>query len=240
MDPELRDEFYKSYREWKEWKGDSTLDRSPVFAKEIRRTNIQPGARILEVGFGQGRFLDWAKSNGYEVVGTEIDPVLVEQATSKGLEAYCGQVHEVFEEKTTEFDLIVLFDVLEHMTLTELVTLFKLFTRLLKPEGKILARVPNGGSPLGRLYQHSDATHQTVITGALIHQIALTAGMQLVAQFDAARPLVPKDRRGIKNFKIAVKLVYWVSDLMGCVMSLLFFGERIPMSPTLTVLIGKK
>ena len=241
MDSELRRQLYDNYREWKKWEeGDTSLDRSNVFAKEIRRANIQADARILEVGFGQGLFLDWAKSSGYHPVGIEIDPAAVQQATGRGHQVYLSDIRDVCEHTTSDFDLIVLFDVLEHMTLAELVAVFKLFSRILKPTGRVLARFPNGGSPFGRLYQYGDATHQTVLTGSLIHQIALTAGMQLIAQYDAARSLVPKDRKGLKNIKIAVKLVYWICDLVTSTMSLMFFGKRIPMSPTMTVLVGKK
>ena len=138
---------------------------------------------------------------------------------------YQGFFHEIYQDIPGQFDLIVLFDVLEHLSLSEIVASFKIFSHLLTPSGKVLARFPNGGSPFGRLHQYGDATHQTVLTGSLIHQIALTAGMELIQQFDAARPLIAKDRKGLINIKWVVKLVYWLGDCLTIFMSLIFYGK---------------
>ena len=78
MDTEIRQAFYDTYTKWKEWEaGDGYLDRSDVFIKELGRTNIPTNARILEIGFGEGLFLDWAKSQGFKPIGIETIPELV-------------------------------------------------------------------------------------------------------------------------------------------------------------------
>ena len=37
-------------------------------------------SRLLEVGFGEGCLLDWAKARGYDVSGNELLPSMVEAA----------------------------------------------------------------------------------------------------------------------------------------------------------------
>ena len=46
---------------------------------------------IIEIGFGNGHFAVWAKDQGWNVVGTEIDCELIAQAVASGIEAHGGE-----------------------------------------------------------------------------------------------------------------------------------------------------
>src|SRR5438874_4490328 len=50
------------------------------------------GCTVLDIGFGQGFFLDAARRAGFRAIGVDRDPALVESALSRGLDATVGDV----------------------------------------------------------------------------------------------------------------------------------------------------
>src|SRR5579872_5167424 len=112
----MRDE-YAGYRDWKHWQDFgklSTVD-ARYFRRELRKLPPLSGMRVLEVGFGNGNFLAFARDQGAEVCGTEMIPELAALATRAGFKVLGEQ--EVFADKglADSFDLVVAFDVIEHL-----------------------------------------------------------------------------------------------------------------------------
>lgn len=69
--------------------------------------------RILDVGCGDGYFLETAKAKGWEVFGTEFTTNAVEICRIKGIIMFQGTVLDV--PQNLEFDVITTFEVIEHM-----------------------------------------------------------------------------------------------------------------------------
>jgi len=233
-DADHRARIYKSYVDFQA-SPDHCGDRSDeVFALEIERTGVRPPARILEIGFGVGHFLDWARRQGYTVTGVEIIDEFVEAATARGHTVFAGTAQSTISLKNDQFDLIVAFDVFEHLSVGELLNLFDFLKQILSSDGLILARFPNGSSPFGAHYQNGDATHATALNKARMGQIAAAAGMRLIFAGNSARPI----RSGRRN-PVVRKMAYFVRDLIERAVGLVYFGERVPLDPNLTVVIGK-
>ncbi len=97
----------------------------------------------------------------------EVQKPLIDAAKSVGIAAYesLGDI----KEKT--FDLIVGFDVLEHLTVDQLKDLFAQSKMLLKDNGIMLFRFPNADSFVGLASQNGDFTHLTAIGKLKLHQI---------------------------------------------------------------------
>lgn len=100
--------------------------------------HIAPSACLLDVGVGDGSFVSALRARGFsQLYGVEIDPRAREAAgplyirIEPTLDAFAKQ----------EFDVILLLDVLEH--LTEPLAFFEQACRLLKPGGSLLVSVPN-------------------------------------------------------------------------------------------------
>ena len=74
--------------------------------------------------FGNGQFLDWARDNDFNVCGIEQLKEFCAMAKSRGHNVYRGYVNTTLEQVDGYFNLIVLFDVCEHLTVQELVNLF--------------------------------------------------------------------------------------------------------------------
>jgi SAM-dependent methyltransferase len=229
-----RDELYASYLTFKSW-DDAAGEPDACFEIEVARTGIEAPAKVLELGFGEGRFLSWAQERGYVVTGVELVPELVDRASKRGFTVYQGTVECIPELKGQEFDLIAAFDVFEHLRRDELVALLKFSKQILKRSGKILARFPNGGSPLGLPYQNGDATHVTALGAGAMLQIAGAAGLKIVWIGNAAR-----DLQSGKHHWITKRIAYLLRDTIEIFVGRIYFRDgRHPLDPNLTAVIGQ-
>jgi len=123
-----------------------------LFRKVIERARYGAptnSLRILDIGCGSGhavtRFLGRV---GDEVLGIDLFPPNIEYAESRykkvGLNFICQDVNKLsFNGKI--FDIVVLADILEHVT--DVKTVLKDAAKLLAPNGRILITVPNGRGP---------------------------------------------------------------------------------------------
>ena len=185
--------YGKSYLEWKGWDERSFAKAGNLqtcyFDAELSRANFKPSDKceVLEIGFGNGSFLAYAKSKGWSAVGTEMNAVLVEMATRSGLNAIHANDLETLKDGT--FELVVAFDVLEHIPPDHLLAFVQSLTRLLKPGGLFLARFPNADSPFGLLNQNGDVTHRNAIGQGKVRQLNRELNLKLIFFGGQAVPL---------------------------------------------------
>lgn len=145
------------------------------FDAEFRFVPQRAKVSALEIGFGHGAFMSYARTKRqWQITGIEINSIEMEAAAGAGYRV----LRSIDELPSTEhFDLIVAFDVFEHLDVEMLIALLAKIARKLAPGGRLLARFPNGDSPFGLSNQHGDHTHRTVITRSKLSQLALPAGL---------------------------------------------------------------
>jgi SAM-dependent methyltransferase len=95
------------------------------------------GRKLLDIGCGDGSFLLGARSVGWQVAGTELNPG---PARDAGLEVY-GTVEEFAGYAL--FDCITMWHTLEHMR--DIPAMLANIAGLLKPEGRLIIAVPDFG-----------------------------------------------------------------------------------------------
>ena len=114
--------------------------RRAVLAAMIRSLNLQPGAKILELGSGTGGNLAMLSAFG-RVTAVEMNPVARELAQAKRSSAEIRGGHLPDGLDLTErYNLVCLFDVLEHID-DDRATLATI-RRLLAPGGWAIITVP--------------------------------------------------------------------------------------------------
>jgi SAM-dependent methyltransferase len=101
------------------------------------------GARLLDVGFGQGHLLQEAQDRGLEAVGLDRDPALVAAARSNGHTVHEGDLLDLCELGEPPFDVIVANHVIEHLDPESLTRFFDHCHRLLVDDGRLLLSTPD-------------------------------------------------------------------------------------------------
>jgi SAM-dependent methyltransferase len=186
--------YREDYLQWKDW-GETSFGAvrsvdSAYFAAELRRTKrrFPSRSKVLEIGFGNGRFLKFATDRGWDIIGTELNSALVEVASLKGFNVmHCSDLQDF---PAHSFDLVVAFDVLEHLPNDLLSAMMAQIRRVLKEDGVLVARFPNGDSPFGLAYQNGDMTHLSAIGSGKIRFLAGAADMEVVHIGAESQPIL--------------------------------------------------
>ena len=172
------DNYDFNYIKWQKWNeytfGNLSKDKYFYFKKVIEKikiSNDQIPSKILEIGFGNGEFLNFARKQTWEIDGIEINEILLNKAIKEGYNSY-KSIKEVLETKK-KYDLVFAFDVLEHLDDIEIDKLFLSLKKLLNDNGSFVARFPNGDSPFSLPIQNGDATHLTSIgSGKILYLVS--------------------------------------------------------------------
>ena len=230
------------YREWKGWVEQEfgAVDRTAVlyFAAELREAGILRvnELRVLELGFGNGAFATWASVAGAHYLGTEAIPELVTAARHAGIEAYPSTIDLADIVAAGTLDLVVAFDVFEHLPLQQLEELLVQLSTLLVPGGLVFARVPSGDSPFARAVQHGDLTHRLVLGSSAVRQLALSVGFEVAS---IRRPAFPVLGLGLKTC-IRRSMVALAQRLCHRFIALALMGGGAPvLTPTMVFVLRR-
>lgn len=102
--------------------------------------------RVLEIGSGEGDFLQLLRQRGVEATGLELSREAVKKMRQKQLQASASPVWEYAQENPEKYDAVCFFQVLEHVS--DVHSFMKAAVACLKPEGRLLLAVPNNDSPV--------------------------------------------------------------------------------------------
>lgn len=108
----------------------------------ILKNKLAQEAKVLDVGCGAGAFLFYIKNKFHNIFGVDASRRQVSHAQSLGLNVIEGYAEFVDTYFDSQFDAIIMSDVLEHLEDPSLV-LSKSYS-LLGDNGLLLLRIPNG------------------------------------------------------------------------------------------------
>jgi len=121
-----------------------------TFTKRLRTIeNYVNKGRLLDVGCATGFFLDLARGQGWEVIGSEVSRFSVRYARERfGLDVRLGTLKEL-EFDSGMFDVVTMWDVIEHVVdpMSELLEV----QRILRDGGLLSIITPNVGSLVARV-----------------------------------------------------------------------------------------
>ncbi len=110
-----------------------------------------PGRRLLDLGCGNGAFMDLAVQRGWTAAGVEASAEMVQNARDRGQDVRCADVDQWTADGA--YDLVRLWFVLEHIR--EPGRLLREATRSLAPRGLLVVAVPNDAGWLSRRMMES-------------------------------------------------------------------------------------
>jgi SAM-dependent methyltransferase len=142
--------------------------RLPYLRRLVRKFfPIDKQSSILDLGCGDGGLLSVAQDLGYRrVTGVDLSPEQVQIARARGL----PEIHQaeiipfLSKQEPDTFDLVVTFDVLEHLSKKELMVVIGEVQRILRKGGRWIIHVPNGQSPFFGRIRYGDFTHELAFT----------------------------------------------------------------------------
>lgn len=231
----------KAYTSWKSWSaerfGFCARTQRVYFKSEMHRTNLDftKDIRALEIGFGNGSFLSYARSQGWSVDGLEMIEALVEQAKEHGFSAYHSS--KIASLISSSYDLVVAFDVFEHLIEQDLDALLSDIWCLLCVGGCLVARFPNGDSPFGLEGQNGDPTHVTAIGVSKMCYYAKKYGFDVIYLGGEACPL-PAGNVGRTLRTLLTLPIMWIVDFL--VKNIFLPGSGISFSSRNTAVVLRK
>jgi SAM-dependent methyltransferase len=159
---EYRDQIHEHYPEI--WDLKILRKRFPLMVKMI-----QDGEKVLDIGASHRNLQERLKRHFPKV-------------NYKSMDIDREQFHDFYslEEIQESFDVIFLFEVIEHLNLAEGVQLLKRTYDLLDPGGRLILTTPNVFNP-SRFWR--DATHQVAYCYDELGGLLLAQGFQIKAMY---------------------------------------------------------
>ena len=150
-------------------------------------------ARIVEVGAGYGAFVSLARAAGYSAVeGYDCAQDQVAASQDRGVEGInqADLLGILAAMPSESCDVIVAFDVIEHLKKDELLCCADSVYRVLRKGGRWLIHVPNAESPMFGRIRYGDLTHEIAFTSRSLRQLLTTIGFSGVECLEDAHFLI--------------------------------------------------
>ncbi len=189
---------------------------------------------MLEIGFGSGAFLAWARDRNARIAGVEIIPQLIAAAKTRNVELLPADFETIAKIHAERFDTILAFDVFEHLTLDQIISRLAGCVTLLKLGGHLVLRFPNAQSPFGLAPQHGDPTHKMALSRGTFEQLTQGTALKVVRYTPSFRV-----RGGGAAKRLARALRYVLRDLIGKSLNAIY-SQDIPWDPVVVLVLRKE
>ena len=146
-------------------------------------------AKILDLGCGHGAIVYFARQAGYRhCSGVDVSQQQVDAARAMGIDGVtqADVKTTLMQTDANSQNMVITFDVIEHLTKSELLALADEVLRVLRLGGRWLIHAPNGASPFFGAVRYGDYTHEQAFTPGSIKQLALARGFAGVDCFEDA------------------------------------------------------
>jgi len=164
------------------------------------------GSRVLDIGCGDGVFLDLLAARAIQGVGVERDPDAAHAARQRGHEVHCADALRFLASRPGPFNGVFVGHVVEHMVPADARDLVRLCERELAPLGTLVILTPNYRDFVVRRQFWADPTHVRPYPRRLLCDLVAGAGLEvLVCSEDADTALRDPDTA---FWKRALKRLY--------------------------------
>jgi len=153
-------------------------------------SDVPRNANIVDLGCGNGDFLRFLAGQGFtRLTGVDISSEQVASADSGGVVIISNDIF-LFVQGLPEnaVDIVILFDVIEHVSRDEILDLLGRLYGRLKPGGQILIQTPNGESPFHGAVYWADPTHETLLTPNSLAVLLKISGFQNIRHQETTPP----------------------------------------------------
>lgn len=142
---------------------------------------VDKNARIVDVGCGAGILLEWLSAQGFSNArGLDSDRGQIDYCLS--MELHAEHTHDTAMSLAAfeDIDLVILKDVLEHVSVDEVDCLLSAARKALAPGGRVYVSVPNAAASFSGYWLYNDPTHFRSYTKSVLELQLLEAGFKIV------------------------------------------------------------
>ena len=179
--------------------------RGPYLKRMIERwIPSSRSSRILDLGCGYGAIMYFLHAAGYHhVTGVDTSPEQVAAARELGFaDVHHGNIYPFLQQSAADsYEVIIAFDILEHLTKTELLELGDEIHRVLTPGGRLIMHAPNAEAVFSGTIRYGDLTHEMAFTRGSITQFAGACSFSVLA--------VQEDTPVIHGVKSLIRSIVW-------------------------------
>jgi SAM-dependent methyltransferase len=174
-----------AYLEWKAWRhedfGHFDAEAAVYYRQELHASGVSSvrGLTVGELGYGNGAFAGWVRAAGGLWAGREEIPELQQRAADAGFEVIASDVDFSHLRGRGRLDVVVAFDVVEHLEIGAIRCFLQETRDALRPGGLVLLRLPSGDSPFSDAIYRGDLTHRTVLGSSAMRQLAEEVGLDV-------------------------------------------------------------
>jgi hypothetical protein len=226
---------------WKGWHdadfGRVDHDDAIYFQRELHASGVRSvaGLKVGELGYGNGTFAGWVRGTGGHWIGREVIPDLQARATRAGFHVIAPDA-EFSDTCESALDVIVAFDVVEHLELSAIRSFLRDAKAALKPSGLLVIRAPSGDSPFSSAIYHGDLTHRTLLGSSAVRQLASEIGLEVT---QIRPPILPT--AGLPTLRRIRRTAVQFAQTMtfGFIRYFLIGNEGAVLSPNMIVVLAR-
>lgn len=167
----------------------------------LKKISPNKNIEILEIACGNGKYLEILKKLGYKnTLGIDLSEEQIEIAKKKSLNVKCISAVDFLKQNKKKYDVILLIDIFEHLSLDDSIEVIKLIYDQLNKKGKVFIQVPNALAPFSP-HRYSDITHLRSYTTTSLHQTINFSYFKKIAFYEL--PVF------IHGFKSLIRKLLW-------------------------------
>ena len=152
----LENEYNKSFMLWKTY-------LYPLIG------DFNRSSKIVDIGCGLGHTLYFFNKLGYKnTSGIEISQENINLLRKKGFNVKKEDAFDFLRKNQNSFDIITLFDLIEHFSKDEGILILDLARKSLKKNGIVIVETFNASHPFSAKFYFDDITHETGFTPSSI------------------------------------------------------------------------
>ncbi len=151
-------------------------------------------AKVLDYGCGDGALVHYLSRHFDGAFGVDASREQVATGIRNGInvihlplesfESWC-------ESHAETYDIVFIFDVLEHVPVEDQINFLRHLATLLKPYGHLFVKVPNANALLASRWRYIDWTHHSSFTEASLDFVLLNCGFSEIKYFPDESQIKP-------------------------------------------------
>lgn len=159
--------------------------------------------RIVDLGCGHGTYVYFLKKYGYtNIIGIDDSSEQVQFAKDLGIdEVIKGDISEFVRNNKEKIDVVLLMDVIEHLSLSDTMNLLEGINKCLTEGGKVIMHTPNAEGVFGMRIRYGDLTHEQAFTPMSMRQ--------LMQSLDYTNIISYEDKPLIYDVKSFIRRIIW-------------------------------